>query len=93
MEILPSLITFPVAFLFFTSTQFLLFTVIANSHGGNGHGKGPKVKSKNYASPDCGSKLLTANPEATHASKVREKPLQQLIGRYTLHSSYLSTVY
>ncbi|XP_071529628.1 SUN domain-containing ossification factor [Panulirus ornatus] len=44
--------------------------VIANSHGGNGHGKGPKVKSKNYASPDCGSKLLTANPEATHASKV-----------------------
>lgn len=43
--------------------------VNANGHSGNGH-KGPKVKSKNYASPDCGSKLMSANPEATHASKV-----------------------
>ncbi|XP_042221580.1 uncharacterized protein LOC121866057 isoform X3 [Homarus americanus] len=44
--------------------------VITNGHGGNGHSKGPKVKSKNYASPDCGSKLMTTNPEATHSSKV-----------------------
>ncbi|XP_045130577.1 SUN domain-containing ossification factor-like isoform X2 [Portunus trituberculatus] len=44
--------------------------IMTNGHGTNGHGKGSKVKSKNYASPDCGSKLLTANPEATHASKV-----------------------
>ncbi|XP_042862014.1 SUN domain-containing ossification factor-like isoform X3 [Penaeus japonicus] len=43
--------------------------VNTNGHSGNGH-KGPKVKSKNYASPDCGSKLMSANPEATHASKV-----------------------
>lgn len=44
--------------------------VITNGHGGNGHSKGPKVKSKNYASPDCGSKLMIANPEALHSSKV-----------------------
>nr|XP_045609726.1 uncharacterized protein LOC123765258 isoform X2 [Procambarus clarkii]XP_045609727.1 uncharacterized protein LOC123765258 isoform X2 [Procambarus clarkii] len=44
--------------------------VASNGHGGNGHGKGPKVKSKNYASPDCGSKLMLANPEASHSSKV-----------------------
>ncbi|XP_068237677.1 SUN domain-containing ossification factor isoform X2 [Palaemon carinicauda] len=41
-----------------------------NGHGTNGHSKGSKVKGKNYASPDCGAKLVQANPEATHTSKV-----------------------
>ncbi|XP_066963494.1 LOW QUALITY PROTEIN: SUN domain-containing ossification factor [Macrobrachium rosenbergii] len=41
-----------------------------NGHGTNGHSKGSKVKGKNYASPDCGAKLVQANPEASHSSKV-----------------------
>merc|ERR1712106_824153 len=42
-----------------------------NGHTVNGHGaKGSKFKSKNYASTDCGAKMITANPEAQHASKV-----------------------
>ncbi|KAF2368372.1 SUN domain [Trinorchestia longiramus] len=31
---------------------------------------GKKYNNKNYAAPDCGSKLLAANPEAQHASSV-----------------------
>ncbi|KAK7078639.1 hypothetical protein SK128_009767, partial [Halocaridina rubra] len=42
----------------------------SNGHGTNGHSKGSKVKGKNYASPDCGAKLVTANPESSHSSKV-----------------------
>lgn len=29
-----------------------------------------KIRSKNYASPDCGAKIVGANPEAQHASAV-----------------------
>lgn len=30
----------------------------------------PKLRQKNYASPDCGAKILTANAEAEHTSAV-----------------------
>ncbi|KAL1123783.1 hypothetical protein AAG570_001556 [Ranatra chinensis] len=33
--------------------------------GGTGSGGGMKLRSKNYASPDCGAKVAAANPEAT----------------------------
>lgn len=42
-----------------------------NPGGPGGRGTGStKVRSKNYASPDCGSKIVAANPEAGSASSV-----------------------
>ncbi|XP_014616709.1 PREDICTED: SUN domain-containing ossification factor-like isoform X3 [Polistes canadensis] len=39
--------------------------------GGPGRGMGGmKVRSKNYASPDCGAKIVAVNPEAQHAKSV-----------------------
>ncbi|CAL1687146.1 unnamed protein product [Lasius platythorax] len=39
--------------------------------GGPGRGvSGMKIRSKNYASPDCGAKIVAANPEATSAKNV-----------------------
>ncbi|KAK2577316.1 hypothetical protein KPH14_003446 [Odynerus spinipes] len=39
--------------------------------GGPGRGVGGmKVRSKNYASPDCGAKIVAVNPEARHAKSV-----------------------
>jgi hypothetical protein len=30
----------------------------------------PKLRQKNYASPDCGAKILAANSEAEHTSAI-----------------------
>ncbi|XP_025264578.1 SUN domain-containing ossification factor isoform X2 [Camponotus floridanus] len=39
--------------------------------GGPGRGvSGMKIRSKNYASPDCGAKIVAANPEANSAKNV-----------------------
>ncbi|XP_012230551.1 SUN domain-containing ossification factor isoform X2 [Linepithema humile] len=39
--------------------------------GGPGRGvSGMKIRSKNYASPDCGAKIVAANPEASSAKNV-----------------------
>ncbi|XP_072749578.1 SUN domain-containing ossification factor isoform X2 [Anoplolepis gracilipes] len=41
------------------------------SPGGPGRGvSGMKIRSKNYASPDCGAKIVAANPEANSAKNV-----------------------
>ncbi|XP_048509350.1 SUN domain-containing ossification factor isoform X2 [Athalia rosae] len=54
-----------------------------NPGGPGGRGTGStKVRSKNYASPDCGSKIVAANPEAGSASSV----LSSLRDEYMLNT-------
>lgn len=38
--------------------------------GGAKTGAAHKLRQKNYASPDCGSKIIATNPESKHASAV-----------------------
>ncbi|XP_019888596.1 SUN domain-containing ossification factor isoform X2 [Ooceraea biroi] len=45
--------------------------VSVQTPGGPGRGvSGMKIRSKNYASPDCGAKIVAANPEASSAKNV-----------------------
>ena len=57
----------------------LISQIIANCIGANGStgvqisaklSATPKLRQKNYASPDCGAKILAANSEAEHTSAI-----------------------